>query len=137
MWDPSKHKKSENEAYINGRASEWVHFPVVSTQIIVPPLFLVIKWYYILVGLILLEVVWAFIRDRYTNYKLSDFVWQLNKVKWIIFIAFGGFYIYKSMFVEAALSFLWPFVSLLIAFVNPKQDYDSIREKFAKAFEKV
>jgi hypothetical protein len=136
MWDPSKHKKSENEAYINGRASEWVNFPIAFTQILVPPVFLIVKWYYVLIGLVFLEIVWAFMREKYVDYKLADFIWQLNKIKWIIFIGFGGFYIYKSMFVEAALSFLWPFISLLFAFVNPKQDYDVIKEKFSKVFQK-
>lgn len=136
MWDPSKHKKTENEAYINGRSGEWAHFPIFSTQMLVPPLFLVVKWYFVLIGLVLLEILWSFVREKNLNYRLSDLVWQLNKARWAVFIGFGGFYIYKTMFVEAALSFLWPFVSLLIAFVDPKQDYNAIKEKFAKAFQK-
>ncbi len=136
MWDPSKHKKSENEAYISGRASEWVHFPIVLTQILVPISFWFVKWYYVLIALVVLDIAWGFVRDKYISVRLADTIWQINKVKWIIFIVFGGTYIAKDMYVEAALSFLWPFVSLLLAFINPKQNFDAIKKKFESAFAK-
>jgi len=44
---------------------------------------------------------------------------------------FGGFYISETMYVEAVLSFIWPFISLLLALPNYIRGYNKeIRAKY-------
>ena len=52
-------------------------------------------------------------------------------MRWIVFIIFGGFYISETMYVEAVLSFIWPFISLLLALPNYIRGYNKeIRAKY-------
>jgi len=130
MWEVEKHTKSENKAYIDGRSGEWANLPIYITEILVPPLMYFVKWYILLVAVYILNVLWGFISGKFINPKISYILWQINKFRWIIFIVFGYFYISKSMYVEGALSLLWPFISLILAFLNPKNRQNEIKMKF-------
>jgi hypothetical protein len=130
MWEVEKHTKSENKAYIDGRSGEWANLPIYITEILVPPLMYFVKWYILLVAVYILNVLWGFVSGRFINLKISYILWQINKFRWIIFIVFGYFYISKSMYVEGALSLLWPFISLILAFLNPKNRQNEIKMKF-------
>jgi len=89
-----------------------------------------VKWYILLVAVYILNVLWGFVSGKFINLKISYILWQINKFRWIIFIVFGYFYISKSMYVEGALSLLWPFISLILAFLNPKNRQNEIKMKF-------
>jgi hypothetical protein len=130
MWEVEKHTKSENKAYIDGRSGEWANLPIYITEILVPPLMYFVKWYILLVAVYILNVLWGFVSGKFINLKISYILWQINKFRWIIFIVFGYFYISKSMYVEGALSLLWPFISLILAFLNPKNRQNEIKMKF-------
>lgn len=130
MWEVEKHTKSENKAYIDGRSGEWANLPIYITEILVPPLMYFVKWYILLVAVYILNVLWGFVSGKFINLKISYVLWQINKFRWIIFIVFGYFYISKSMYVEGALSLLWPFISLILAFLNPKNRQNEIEMKF-------
>jgi len=130
MWEVEKHTKSENKAYIDGRSGEWANLPIYITEILVPPLMYFVKWYILLVAVYILNVLWGFVSGKFINLKISYILWQINKFRWIIFIVFGYFYISKSMYVEGALSLLWPFISLILAFLNPKNRQNEIKIKF-------
>jgi hypothetical protein len=130
MWEVEKHTKSENKAYIDGRSGEWANLPIYITEILVPPLMYFVKWYILLVVVYILNVLWGFVSGKFINLKISYVLWQINKFRWIIFIVFGYFYISKSMYVEGALSLLWPFISLILAFLNPKNRQNEIKMKF-------
>jgi len=130
MWEVEKHTKSENKAYIDGRSGEWANLPIYITEILVPPLMYFVKWYILLVAVYILNVLWGFVSGKFINLKISYILWQINKFRWIIFIVFGYFYISKSMFVEGAISLLWPFISLILAFLNPKNRQNEIKMKF-------
>ncbi|MCI4462984.1 MAG: hypothetical protein JHC30_02290 [Caldisericum sp.] len=127
MWEVEKHTKSENKAYIDGRSGEWANLPIYITEILVPPLMYFVKWYILLVAVYILNVLWGFVSGKFINLKISYILWQINKFRWIIFIVFGYFYISKSMYVEGALSLLWPFISLILAFLNPKNRQKKLR----------
>jgi hypothetical protein len=130
MWEVEKHTKSENKAYIDGRSGEWANLPIYITEILIPPLMYFVKWYILLVAVYILNVLWGFVSGKFINLKISYILWQINKFRWIIFIVFGYFYISKSMYVEGALSLLWPFISLILAFLNPKNRQNEIKMKF-------
>jgi hypothetical protein len=130
MWEVEKHTKSENKAYIDGQSGEWANLPIYITEILVPPLMYFVKWYILLVAVYILNVLWGFVSGKFINLKISYILWQINKFRWIIFIVFGYFYISKSMFVEGAISLLWPFISLILAFLNPKNRQNEIKMKF-------
>lgn len=134
MWNIEKHSKKENEAYFTGRASEWAHFPLFITQIAVPPLMLIVPWWVVIVLVIALDLLWSLYREKIVNVKLADFFYNVNKFKWISFIAFGAFYISRSMWIEAVLSFLWPFIAFVLALVIGRPNYEVLKEKFEKSF---
>jgi len=88
MWNIKKHTKKENETYINARADEWTSLPIYATEIIVPPLMYFIKWYYIIIAVFVLNIVWGFFNRKFISIRISHILWEINKVRWIVFIYF-------------------------------------------------
>ncbi|BAL81095.1 hypothetical protein [Caldisericum exile] len=129
MWNTEKHTKAENKAYIDGRSGEWANLPIYVTEILVPPLMGFIKWYILIVVIYILNLLWGFVSDKFINLKISYILWQINKFRWIVFIVSGYYYISKSMYIEGALSLLWPFISLILAFLNFYNKQKDIKAK--------
>jgi hypothetical protein len=131
MWNVKKHSKKENETYLNARADEWTSLPIYATEIIIPPLMYFIKLYYVIIAVFVLNIIWGFFNRKFINIRISHILWEINKVRWIVFIVFGGFYISKTMYVEAVLSFIWPFIALILALPNFIRGYNKeIRAKY-------
>jgi hypothetical protein len=137
MWKTEAHTKKENEAYINGRASEWGHLPVFATQIFMPLLFLVLKWYFVIILVILLDWVWSMFRYKYYNMYISDSFWKLNKFKFPVLIVYGFFFIAKKLYVEGAITFLWPFISILFVMIGPPASMDLLKPAIEKELNNI
>ncbi|MGB9769065.1 MULTISPECIES: hypothetical protein [Caldisericum] len=129
MWNIEKHTKGENRAYIDGRSGEWANLPIYATEILIPPLMYFVKWHILITTVYILNVLWGFVSLRFINLKISYILWQINKFRWIIFIFFGYYYISKSMYIEGILSLFWPFISLILAFLNFNNRQEEIKAK--------
>jgi len=137
MWKLDSHTKRENEAYISGRASEWAHFPVFASEIFAPFFFMVIKWYYVIIIIAILDWLWSFVRFKYINPSLSDFFWGLNRFKIIVFIGLGIYYFSQRMYWEGGVTLLWPFISIFIGMIGPRYDPQKMKELFEAKFTEV
>ncbi len=129
MWNPEKHTRNENEVYFKARAAEWAHFPLFASQIIVPALMLFLPWWVVIVCIAVLDLLWALFREKNVSASIAHVFWTVNKFKFPVFIAFGVYYIWKSRWIEAGISFLWPFFAFVLAFIGPKADYGIIAKK--------
>lgn len=136
MWKFEKHSKRENDIYIEGRASEWLHFPLFATQIFIPPIFMFAPWWIVILFLIILDFIWMRVSIKFASLKIADLFWNVNKFKWIVFVFFGYFYISKTMWVEAAFSLLWPFIAFVLGLIEsrfvPQDSIARLKEKFEK-----
>lgn len=130
MKEFGKLKEIKNKSYIEGRLGEWANFPLYSTEMLVPPLMFFIRWYYILPVIYLLNVLWGFFSDKFLNLKIAHFVYIVNRFRWIVFVVCGVFYISKGMYVESLLSFIYPFITVIFAFFNFKNNYRKIVQNF-------
>lgn len=132
MWKTEEHSKNENRIYIEGRSGEWANLPVYATEILVPPLMLVLKWYFIIPLVFLSNILWGMVSDKVINPKISYLLFQINRYRWVVFLIFGIFYFSKEMYIEGALSFAWPFISVVFALLNFTSKYTRIKENFEK-----
>jgi hypothetical protein len=133
MWKIDEHNQRENDAYINGRAGEWGHFTVFATEIFMPLLFLVLKWYFVILIVIVLDWIWSLIRYRYFNINISEFFWKLNRFKFPILIIISIiFFLTKRPLEDGFLTLAWPFISLIIFMIGPPANMELLKASIEK-----
>ncbi len=134
MWKISEHSQKENKAFITARASEWANFPLFVLEPFIPILFYFAKWWYVMIGAYLLNLLWIPVRYRYFDAKLSEFAWKMNKFKWAILLAIAIFLFMKKMLVAGIITLFWPFITLLLVMISPPYDAEKLKEMVTKAF---
>lgn len=133
MWKIDEHNQRENEAYINGRAGEWGHFTVFATQTFMPLLFLVLKWYFVIIIVIGLDWIWSLVRYKYFNRGISEFFWKLNRFKFPILIVISiAFFLTKKPLEGGFLTLAWPFISLIIFMIGPPANIELLKKPIEK-----
>ncbi len=137
MWNVSKHTQKENDDYFTARASEWANYPLFVSQSFIPILFYFTKWWYLVIGIYILNLLWVPFRYKFVNVKLLDFGWKLNKAKWVILLATGVFLFSKRLIVEGLIAFVWPFVTLILVMLSPPFDVDKIKKMIISRFSSV
>ncbi len=137
MWNVSKHTQKENDDYFTARASEWANYPLFVSQSFIPILFYFTKWWYLVIGIYILNLLWVPFRYKFVNVKLLDFGWKLNKAKWVILLATGVFLFSKRLIVEGLIAFVWPFVTLILVMLSPPFDVDKIKKMIINRFSSV
>ncbi len=137
MWNVSKHTQKENDDYFTARASEWANYPLFVLQSFIPILFYFTKWWYLVIGIYILNLLWVPFRYKFVNVKLLDFGWKLNKAKWVILLATGVFLFSKRLIVEGLIAFVWPFVTLILVMLSPPFDVDKIKKMIISRFSSV
>lgn len=137
MWNVSKHTQKENDDYFTARASEWANYPLFVLQSFIPILFYFTKWWYLVIGIYILNLLWVPFRYKFVNVKLLDFGWKLNKAKWVILLATGVFLFSKRLIVEGLIAFVWPFVTLILVMLSPPFDVDKIKKMIINRFSSV
>ncbi len=134
MWNISKHTKKENDDYFTARAAEWANYPLFILQSFIPILFYFTKWWYLVIGVYVLNLLWVPFRYKFVNIKLLDFGWRLNKAKWVILLATGVFLFSKRLIVEGLIAFVWPFITLMLVMLSPPFDVDKIKDMIVNQF---
>jgi uncharacterized membrane protein (Fun14 family) len=134
MWKIAKHTEKENNDYFRARASEWANYPLFILQSFIPILFYFTKWWYLIIGVYILNLFWVPLRYKFVNIQLLDFGWRLNKAKWAILAVTGIFLFSKHMLLEGIIAFIWPFITLILVMLSPPFDEEKISKIIIKRF---
>ncbi len=134
MWRIEEHSQKENKAFIAARASEWANFPLFILEPFIPILFYFAKWWYIVIGAYILNLLWIPFRYRFFDAKLSEFAWKFNKFKWGILLIIAIFLFTKKMLVEGIITLFWPFITLILVMISPPYDIEKMKGIVVKAF---
>ena len=128
----------EMYAFIIQRSLEWVNWPLYISLSVVPVLLIYIPWWKLLIGVIVLNWIWRFVRCRYQSIGLAMLGALLIPLRWPISIIMAiYFFITKSYFLSF-LSVFWPILVYyllgLIFIPSSASDLVLIQKKF---YEKI
>ena len=112
------------------RGVEWGRWPLFVAQPIVPVLFIFFSWWKITVVVVLLTWLWAFIRYSYISIILADLGCLFAHLKWPLSVGVGIYLLTEGRYLLAALSALWPLVTLILQFITPRMQIGKMQERF-------
>ena len=122
MWDPSQHTDDENTLWCWLRAVEWGIWPLFISQLYAPPLLVLLRWQYVVVGFFVANVLWAFIRYSFISARLAGALAAQMILKWPVTIGCAVYLAWPQHdFSLAFLALLWPLVAVLLGVVTPVQ----------------
>ena len=122
MWNPTEHSDQENLRWNWLRAVEWGRWPIFLSQAFAPAALLIVSWIAVIIGVMLLNVLWAvFVRYKYVSVSLAFLGVLVAKLKWINSPLMGYyFYSHDRPFV-AAIALFWPLLIFIIGAVPTTQ----------------
>src|SRR2546423_14989217 len=74
----------ELQRWLNLRAIEWASWPSFIAQPIVPMLFIFVSWYWVLLGLFIVDLLWCAVRYSFVSPRLSQLAVFFVLLKWPI-----------------------------------------------------
>lgn len=121
---------AEVQRWLRLRSIEWCAFPAFASQPLVPVLFLLFSWYWVIAAVVALNVLWSQIRYSFVNIGAATvgclFVaW----VKWPSTIGSAVYLFIHRQFVPGLIALFWP---LLAGFIPPSGKIGVIELAFAK-----
>jgi hypothetical protein len=122
--------ESELQRWLWLRAVEWSNWPSFLAQPLAPILFIFFWWPYVLSGILVLDILWAYVRYSYANPRLANT--GANLVAWLKWPAAIGAAIYlfiQGRYITGILALIWP---LLAGFVCIPAKVGQIELSFAK-----
>ncbi len=114
FWNLIDYTEEEIRRWLWLRAIEWTAWPTFISQPIVPVLFIFFTWWHVLITLLLVNVVWTFIRYRYVNFYLAQMGTFFVLLKWPASILSCIYLLIERRYGLAILTLLWPLVAGII-----------------------
>ena len=103
------------------RSVEWCNWPVFISALVVPVLLLWITWWKVLLGLFMINALWAIIRHHLHNLRIANFVAVIvTPGQWIVMIVCLVIQLSHKHWWLAILSAAWPFLHGFINFPGGK-----------------
>jgi hypothetical protein len=130
FWKPIEHTDDDNNLWCLLRAIEWSSFPLFIAQPVAPISFLFISWKYVVIGVVLANIAWRIIRNRYVNIYISDIAVLFVKIKWPISIITCLYSASQKEFVTASLCALWPIITLLLKITSMPSKLGDLQKLF-------
>ena len=97
------------------RAIEWCAFPAFASQPLVPIMFLLFSWYWVIAAVVVLNILWSGIRYSYVNITAAMVACLFVAwVKWPSAIGSAVYLFVHRQFVPGLIALLWPLISGLI-----------------------
>ena len=91
------------------RAMEWTNWPVFLSPLFVPVLLIWIDWWRVILGLVLVDLLWALVRFKVHNFTIANTAAMFVQLgQWPIALLGFGVLIYHRHFALSFLSLLWP-----------------------------
>ena len=122
IWNPHHYTDQENLQWCWIRAIEWGIWPAFITIPVVPVLFLFFTWWKVICAIIILTILWAFVRYRFVNLTLATLGVYFVFLKWITCPVVALLLVLKHEYVLAILALIWPLLAANIGiFVGGSQ----------------
>lgn len=100
------------------RAIEWSSWPLFVSQPLVPLLFIVLKWWLVIVGVVVANLLWSMLRQRFVSARIADFGCLFAKLKWISSPGVAIYFYMHDNIPLALLALFWPLVTSLLTITN-------------------
>src|SRR5947209_15517766 len=91
------------------RAVEWSNWPTFVSQPIVPVLFLIFPWYYVVLVLAATDLGWATIRYNFINVALARWGVFVAQLRWPSALICGIYLLFHRSYLAGVIALLWPF----------------------------
>jgi hypothetical protein len=112
------------------RAIEWCAFPAFASQPLVPIMFLLCPWYWVIASVIVLNFLWSEIRYSYVNIAVATVACLFVAwAKWPFAIGSAIYLFIDRQFVLGLIALFWP---LLAGHIPPSGKIGVIELAFAK-----
>lgn len=115
IWNASAHNNEENLRWAWLRAVEWGIWPAFLSGPVVPLLLPFFEWWKIILVVIILTVIWAFIRYRYVNIFMADLGVYFVLLKWITCPVATIYLIVQHNYILAIMAITWPAIAGLFS----------------------
>ena len=121
---------AEIERWLWLRAVEWGSFPAFVSQPLVPIMFLLFSWYWVIGTVIVLNILWSMIRYSYVNIAVATAACHFVVLaKWPFTIGSAIYLFIHRQFVPALIALVWP---LLVGHITIPGKIGVIELAFAK-----
>ena len=123
-------KNAEIERWLLLRAVEWTAFPAFVSQPLVPVMFLLFSWYWVIATVIALNILWSTIRYSYVNITVATVACHFVVLaKWPFAIGSAIYLFIHGQFVPGLIALVWP---LLAGYITIPGKIGVIELAFAK-----
>ena len=103
---------AEIERWLLLRAIEWNAFPAFVSQPLVPIMFPLFSWYWVIATVIALSILWSTIRYSYVNITVATVACHFVVLaKWPFTIGSAIYLFIHRQFVPALIALVWPFLA--------------------------
>jgi len=121
-WKPREHTDDENLRWCWLRAVEWGRWPIFLSQPIAPVLLMFLPWQHVVIGVALLNVLWAvFVRYHMVALPLAYWGVVVVMLRWITWPGATIWLFLTGRKHEAWISLLWPVLIFPIGMFTPTQ----------------
>lgn len=119
-WHPNEHTDDENVQWCWLRAVEWGRWPIFLSQSVAPVLLISLSWKYVVIGVALLNLLWAFfIRYRIVILPLACWGVLIALLRWITWPSATVWLFIAGRKPEAWVSLLWPVLIYPVGIFTP------------------
>jgi hypothetical protein len=120
LWKPHENTPAENAQWSLLRALEWGNWPFFLSQPIAPILFIFYPWWTVLLGVVLLDWMWAVIRHKFVSLFLAEVGVWFVKLKWVVCPVVCIYFLYQHIYFVAVLSLFYPLVNVWLMNLAPR-----------------
>ncbi len=113
IWNPSENSDDLNIRWGQLRAIEWSAWPLFISQSLAPICLLFYPWENVAAGVVVADLLWAFVRHRFVSIILASLGSILVMLKWFICPATAIYLFLHGEQTSAAFALLWPLLVLV------------------------
>jgi hypothetical protein len=108
--------EAELQKMITLRAIEWTNWPRWLSPLFVPIALIWIDWKEVILGQLVLDMAWLFVRYKFHSFKAADAGAMMVHIwKWPVAIIASVVLLWHRQYAISVLSLLWPILSGLFA----------------------
>jgi hypothetical protein len=131
LWRAAEHSDQDNLTWSHLRALEWSRWPAFVLQPVAPILLIWLPIGTVVVGIVILNFLWALVRRRFVSVALADLGCLFVRLKWIFGPGSAAYLFMHGDRTKAVVALLWPAVTLLIS-VFPTGQVGNIQTMFMR-----
>ena len=116
--DQSGYTEEEIQQWAMLRALEWGKWPLFVTQPIMPVLLLLFKWWILVLGVVIANLLWGAVRYKFVSVPLAYYGCLFVRLKWLSALAMGLYFYLNDNNLNAIIAVLWPLITLILSAVQ-------------------